>query len=67
MPNEHEQLGMSSRVHWKSARKRRIAPIVLILSDAILPVFIWELAYVIQDIWSRGPLSGVAVGILKGR
>ena len=53
---------MSSTVLWKSARKRYIAPIVLILSDAIVAVFIWGLAYVIQDIWSREPLSGVAVG-----
>ena len=62
MPNEHEQLGTSSRVHWKRARKRYIAPIVLILSDAILALLISGLAYAIQDIWSRGPLSGVAVG-----
>jgi Undecaprenyl-phosphate galactose phosphotransferase WbaP len=35
---------------------------VLILSDAVLAVFIWGLAYVIQDTWGRGPLSGVAIG-----
>jgi hypothetical protein len=49
-------------MHWKSARKRYIAPIVLILSDAILALLIWGLAYVIRDILVRGPLSGVAVG-----
>jgi FlaA1/EpsC-like NDP-sugar epimerase len=35
---------------------------LLILSDAIVALFIWGLAYVIQDIWGRGPLSEVAVG-----
>ena len=35
---------------------------MLILSDVILALCIWALAYVIQDIWGRGPLSGVAVG-----
>ena len=49
-------------MRWKAARKRYIAPIVLILADAILAVCIWGLAYVIQDIWGRGPLSEVAVG-----
>ena len=62
VPGEHEQLRTSSRVRWKSARKRYIAPIVLILSDAILAFFAWGLAYVIQNIWGRGPLSEVAVG-----
>ena len=45
-----------------AARKRHIASIVLILSDVILAVLIWGMAYVIQDIWGRGPLSEVAVG-----
>jgi len=59
---EHERLRTSYRVRWKAARKRHIAPIVLILSDAILAVLIWGLAYAIQDVWGRGPLSEVAVG-----
>jgi Undecaprenyl-phosphate galactose phosphotransferase WbaP len=62
VPDEHEQLGTLNKVRWKSARKRYIAPIVLILSDVILALLIWGLAYVIQDILGRGPLSEVAVG-----
>jgi Undecaprenyl-phosphate galactose phosphotransferase WbaP len=62
VPDEHEQLWTSSVVRWKSTRKRYIAPIVLILTDTIFALLIWGLAYAIQDIWGRGPLSGVAVG-----
>jgi Undecaprenyl-phosphate galactose phosphotransferase WbaP len=62
VPNEHEQLRTPSKTRWKSPRKRYIAPVVLLLSDAILAISVWGLAYVVQDIWGRGPLSGVAVG-----
>jgi Undecaprenyl-phosphate galactose phosphotransferase WbaP len=62
VPDDHEQLWTSSVVRWKSTPKRYIAPIVLILADTIFALFIWGLAYAIQDIWGRGPLSGVAVG-----
>jgi Undecaprenyl-phosphate galactose phosphotransferase WbaP len=66
VPDEREQLRVqlrtSSGVRRKAHRKRYIAPFVLILSDTILAVVIWALAYAIQDIWGRGPLTGVAVG-----
>lgn len=60
--SEHEQLWPLGSVRWKSARKRYIAPIVLILSDTVLAVCVWEAAYLAQDVWGRGPLSEVAAG-----
>jgi Undecaprenyl-phosphate galactose phosphotransferase WbaP len=62
VPDGHEQLGTLNKARWGSARKRYIAPIVLILSDIILALLFWGQACVIQGMRGQGPLSEVAVG-----
>jgi Undecaprenyl-phosphate galactose phosphotransferase WbaP len=45
---------------WAWVRRRRLAALVLVLSDVLLAVLTWQAASVLQDVWGRGPLSEVA-------
>ena len=41
-------------------QRQTLVVLALVLSDVILAALIWQVASVVQDVWGRGPLSGVA-------
>lgn len=47
--------------HWKPVWKRRLVPAVLVLSDVLLALLLWEVATLIHGIWGQAALSGVTV------
>ncbi len=52
----HAARTMRLRTAWR----RRLVPTVLILSDILLALLIWEVAYVLQGVWGRVELSGLS-------
>ena len=48
-------------VRFSLAWRRRLVPTVLVLSDILLALLIWEMAYVLQSFWGRGELSGLSI------
>ena len=48
-------------VRLRPGWKRRLVPAVLVLSDILLALLIWEVAYVLQSVWGRGELTGLSV------
>src|SRR5918995_3092641 len=40
--------------------RQRLVVLTLVLSDVLLAVLIWQAASVVQDVWGRGLISGVA-------
>jgi Undecaprenyl-phosphate galactose phosphotransferase WbaP len=44
------------------AWRQRLVNLTLILSDALLALVVWEVAFVFQSIWGRGPLTEITVG-----
>jgi Undecaprenyl-phosphate galactose phosphotransferase WbaP len=64
-PVEHEQLlQMASKKRWKPVWKQRLIVGTLVLSDVLLALVVWGVAYVGQGIWGHGELTGVAVAII---
>ena len=45
---------------WKPAWRQRLVVAALVLSDLLLALVIWELAYLVQGIWDREMTLGVA-------
>lgn len=41
--------------------KQRLTNLVLILSDFLFAVFVWEMAFLVQGVWGRGPISETTV------
>lgn len=66
MPVQESQLHVT-RIHatsakrWKQIWKQRLITAAVILSDVLLAALIWSVAYVLQGIWGRGPLSEAAI------
>ena len=66
VPTKHEYLRYP-KLHavkmgrWKPIWKQRLIPTTLILSDVLLALLFWELAYLLQGVWGRSALSGIAV------
>ena len=61
-PVEHEQLlQVASKKRWKPVWKQRLIVGTLVLSDVVIALVVWGVAYVGQGIWGRGELTGVAV------
>lgn len=49
------------------AWRQKTANLILVLSDVVLALAVWEAAILIRDAWSIGPVSGVTVaGVLPG-
>ena len=69
MPVEGNQLHVT-RIHatrakrWKQIWKQRLITAAVILSDVLLATLIWSVAYVLQGIWGRGPLSEIAIMVI---
>src|SRR5215218_969294 len=64
-PVEHEHLlQVASKKRWKPVWKQRLIVGTLVLSDVLLALVVWGVAYVGQGIWGRGELTGVAVAII---
>ncbi len=53
----HTARMVRSRPGWK----RRLDPAMLVLSDILLALLIWGVAYVLQSVWGRGELTGLSV------
>ena len=60
IPTRYEQLGVRSHGRRRVVRKRWLVPAGLVLSDVLLALLISEAASVLQGIWGRGALSGIA-------
>ena len=60
-PAENQRVHGAKTRRWRQVWKQRLVVAVLTLSDVSLALLIWGLAYVLQNIWGRGPLSEVAV------
>lgn len=46
---------------WRPVWRQRLTIGVLVLSDSLLALAMWGVAYVLQTIWGRGELSWVAI------
>ena len=46
---------------WARARSQQLVALVLISSDILLALGIWQVASVLQGIWGHGPLSWIAL------
>lgn len=56
----------SSKVieRWKPAYAHRLTILVLILSDVLLALVVWQAAMLLQDIWGQGPISDITLATL---
>lgn len=45
---------------WAQGRRQQLVVLALLLSDIVLAALIWQTASVVQEVWGKGPLSGVA-------
>jgi Undecaprenyl-phosphate galactose phosphotransferase WbaP len=54
-------MGLSLQQGKKSVRRQRLIVLVLILSDILLALFVWEAARLVQVVWGRGPLSDITI------
>ena len=46
---------------WAKSQRRLLVVLVLVLSDILLALAVWQAAFVLQGILGRGPLSEVAI------
>jgi FlaA1/EpsC-like NDP-sugar epimerase len=53
-----------SPARWRTASKRRLIPVALIFSEAVLALFVWWVASVFQGVWGQGALSASSVATL---
>lgn len=60
IPAGYKQLRAVKARRWELTWKRRLAPAMLILSDVLLALLVWEVASVVQGLWGRGELSELA-------
>jgi Undecaprenyl-phosphate galactose phosphotransferase WbaP len=49
---------------WKSVWRWRLVVAALVLSDVVLALSIWAVAFALQGIWGRGELSMVAIATI---
>ena len=63
-PVEHELLQVASKKCWKPVWKQRLIVGTLVLSDVILALVVWGVAYVGQGNWGHGELTAVAVAAI---
>jgi Undecaprenyl-phosphate galactose phosphotransferase WbaP len=54
-------MGLPNLRGSKSLRKQRLIVLVLVLSDILLALFVWEAARLVQVVWGRGPLSEITL------
>lgn len=52
--------GMSAR-RWLRSRSHHLVALVLISSDILLALAIWQGAFILQSVWGHGPLSLIAL------
>ena len=65
VPTEHHSYVRAvSPGSWRTASKRRLIPVALIFSEAVLALLVWCLASVLQGVWGQGALSASSVAIL---
>src|SRR5918998_2275632 len=46
---------------WVKFRSQRLVALVLISSDTLLALAIWQAAFMLQSVWGQGPLSWIAL------
>jgi Undecaprenyl-phosphate galactose phosphotransferase WbaP len=46
---------------WAKSGRQVLVRVALISSDVLLALAIWQAAFVLQGVWGRGPLSGLAL------
>ncbi len=46
---------------WVKSRGQRLVALVLISSDILLALAIWQAAFLLQGLWGQGPLSWIAL------
>ena len=63
-PEHHSYVRAVSPGSSRRASKRRLIPVVLIFSEAVLALFVWWLASVVQGVWGQGALSAMSVATL---
>ncbi len=61
VPTGHHSYQAIHPGRWQTASKRRLIPIALIVSDALLALLVWWLASLLQGAWGQGPLSALSV------
>ena len=57
VPTKHEQLRDINVRRWTLGWKRQLIPAVLVLTDFVLALLIWQTSLVLQGIWGNGVLS----------
>src|SRR5215213_6173764 len=64
-PTEHGRLlHATTQKRLKLVWKQRLIVGTLVLSDVVLALVVWGVAYVGQGIWGRGELTGVAIAAI---
>ena len=61
---QHSHVRAVSPARWRTASKRRLIPVALIFSEAVLALFVWWVASVFQGVWGQGALSASSVATL---
>lgn len=46
---------------WVRSRSQQVVALILVSSDILLALAIWQAAFIMQGIWGHGPLSGIAL------
>src|SRR5215210_2276882 len=64
MPAKYEQLSVTETKRWKTIWKQRVVVGVLILSDILLALLVWGVAYAVHNFWGQGALSGHAIAMV---
>jgi Undecaprenyl-phosphate galactose phosphotransferase WbaP len=61
VPAEPLSRDVTLLARWAKFNSRKLVPFVLISSDLLLALALWQAAVVLQGVWGRGPLSWVAL------
>jgi Undecaprenyl-phosphate galactose phosphotransferase WbaP len=65
VPERYEQLRVASARRWKQLWKRRLVPVVLVITDLCLSLLIWMASTVLQGVWGEGtPASITSVALV---
>lgn len=64
MPAKYEQLSVTETKRWKTIWKQRVVIGALVLSDILLALLVWGVAYALHNVWGQGALSGPAIAVV---
>lgn len=64
VPAKYELLSAVETKRWKTIWKQRLIIGVLVLSDILLALLVWGVAYALHSVWGQGALSGPAIAMV---